>query len=278
MTTIIGVDFSGAKTDRNTWMTMGRLGCDGSLWIDTAQRIQRADLYRALLDVATPAVAALDFPFGVPATFAAALAPDLLPSDMRAAWDAVSRMTAAEFVTARDNFVAGHGEPKRAGDLRHHPESYSPLHTVNPNMLPMTWHGMNLMRRWHQESPARWHVPPLPQTGLDGETVTLLELMPGAFLRSVGLPYKGYKRGRDAQSLRRRILRGLPGAAHIMLANLETLGEDCLANDDCLDSVVAAVGAAIWVQDPNRFHHPSEEETPEAKLEGWIYVPRIDPN
>ena len=202
MTTIIGVDFSGAKTDRNTWMTMGRLGCDGSLWIDTAQRIQRADLYRALLDVATPAVAALDFPFGVPATFAAALAPDLLPADMRAAWDAVSRMTAAEFVTTRDDFVAGHGEPKRAGDLRHHPESYSPLHTVNPNMLPMTWHGMNLMRRWHQESPARWHVPPLPQTGLDSETVTLLELMPGALLRSVGLPYKGYKRGRDAQSLR----------------------------------------------------------------------------
>ena len=278
MTAIIGVDFSGAKSDRNTWMTQGRLASDGSLRLETAQRIRRADLYRALLEIETPAVAALDFPFGVPAQFAAMLSADLLLGDMRAVWDAVSRITAGDFIGARNKFVAAHGEPKRAGDLRHHPESYSPLHSVNPNMLPMTWHGMNLMRRWRRERPTRWRVPPLRPSGAACETVTLLELMPGALLKSLGLPYKGYKRGRDAQSLRRRILQGLPSASNILLPNLAAAAEDCLANDDCLDSVVAAVGAAMWSQNPSRFHHPDDDESPAAKLEGWIYVPNAGPS
>lgn len=273
MTTIIGVDFSGARADANTWMTLGRLTPDRSLSLVSAQRTRRDDLYEALLAVATPAVAALDFPFGLPAQFAAHITLGHQAFEMPTLWDAVARMSADDFIAARDAFVAAYGEPKRAGDLKYHRESYSPLHNVNPNMVPMTYHGINLLRRWHMERPRCWHVPPLTRPAHLDNTVTLLELMPGALLRSLGLPFKGYKRGRDSANRRAQILDNLSAASSISLPDLGSVRADCLANDDCLDSVVAAVGAAMWAQDSASFRHPSADELPDAKLEGWIYVP-----
>ena len=161
MTTIIGVDFSGAKSDRNTWMTRGSLTHNAGFHLGSAQRIPRDDLYRLLNEIPTPAVVALDFPFGVPAQFAAYITRGHPAYEMSTLWDAVGRMSPDEFIAARNTFVSVHGEPKRAGDLKYHRESYSPLHNVNPNMVPMTYHGMNLLRRWHMEHPRRWHVPPL---------------------------------------------------------------------------------------------------------------------
>ena len=274
MTTIIGVDFSGARADKNTWLARGRLDTDGSLMLESAQSIRRDDLYHLLADIPVPAVAALDFPFGVPAQFASFLSPRRLPSDMPGLWKIIASITADEFIRERNRFVMQHGEPKRAGDQKYHPESYSPLHAVNPNMLPMTYQGIRLLRRWHEEQPYRWWVPPLPLATLDDVVVTLLELMPGALLKSLGLPYKGYKRGRDSSNRRRGILDNLAATSGVMLPNLESLRADCMANDDCLDSVVAAVGAAMWAQDRTRFHHPEDDEMPDAQLEGWIYVPK----
>ena len=112
---------------------------------------------------------------------------------------------------------------------------------------------------------------PAPQR----ETVTLLELMPGALLKSIGLPYKGYKKGRAALELRDEILGGLAEASGVELPNLDRVRMACRANDDCLDAVVAATGAAAWAKDASRFHHPGDDdELEDAALEGWIYVPR----
>jgi hypothetical protein len=274
-TTIIGVDFSGAKHDRNTWITQGRLS-ECVLQLVSAQRIPRADLYDLLTDIRTPAVAALDFPFGVPSLFASHLAAGRPLSDMPALWDTLAPMPLNDFIAARNRFVVAHGEPKRAGDLKYHRESYSPLHNVNPNMLPMTWHGIQLLHRWHQEHANRWHVPPLPPTAAPDHTVTLLELMPGALLRSLSLPFKGYKRGRDSTARRTEILDHLDSSSGITLPYLDSVRDDCLANDDCLDSVVAAVGAAMWTQDCARFRHPQPDELPAAQLEGWIYAPKLN--
>ena len=207
--TIVGVDFSGARADKNTWVAQGRLDIEGSLRLESAQSIRREELYRLLAEIATPAVAALDFPFGVPAQFAAHLSAGGLPKDMPDLWQTVTAISADEFIDARDCFVGEHGEPKRAGDQKHHPESYSPLHAVNPNMLPMTYQGIRLLRRWHEGQPRRWYVPPLPFDGDAAFAVTLLELMPGALLRSIGLPFKGYKRGRQSSERRTEILDGL---------------------------------------------------------------------
>ena len=184
MTTIIGVDFSGARADKNTWVARGLLDTDGSLVLESVQSIRREDLYRLLADIPVPAVAALDFPFGVPAQFAAFLSPRRQPSDMPDLWKVIDSIIADEFIRERNRFVIQHGEPKRAGDRKYHPESYSPLHAVNPNMLPMTYQGIRLLRRWHEEQLYRWWVPPLPLATAADAVVTLLELMPGALLKS----------------------------------------------------------------------------------------------
>ena len=280
MTTIIGVDFSGHRDDRNTWLALGNLTGDGELVLDSVQPVRRDDLYHTLANVETPAVAALDFPFGVPRAFAEFLSQKRPPRDMADIWQVVSGLTGAEFVGRRDEFVnqrpgmpLSEREPKRAGDLTHHRESYSPLHTVNPNMLPMTYEGIRMLHRWHDGRPARWHVPPLEPTGPPSQRVTLLELMPGAFLKSVRLPYKGYKKGRAALERRDEILGRLAAASEIELPNLDRVRMACRANDDCLDAVVAAVGAAAWARDSSRFHHPNRDELADAALEGWIYVP-----
>ena len=97
--------------------------------------------------------------------------------------------------------------------------------------------------------------------------------MPGALLRSLGLPFKGYKRGRDSADRRIQILDNLAAASGIAIPNLGSVRPDCMSNDDCLDSVVAAVGAAMWAQDRARFRHPAPNELDDARLEGWIYVP-----
>ena len=280
MTTIIGVDFSGHRDDRNTWMASGTLTGDGALNFDSVQPARRDDLYDFLLDVPAPAVAALDFPFGVPRAFAEFLSREAATRDMVYVWRAVSRLTAAEFIARRDQFVGqrpdlplSQREPKRAGDLAYHRESYSPLHTVNPNMLPMTYEGIIMLQRWHEERPDRWHVPPLEPTGPATDRVTLLELMPGALLKSIGLPYKGYKKGRAALERRDQILGRLAEASGVDLPNLDRVRMACRANDDCLDAVVAAVGAAAWARDASRFRHPNRDELADAELEGWIYVP-----
>ena len=272
-TTIIGVDFSGARSDRNTWIARGRLDGNGTLSLDSVRRIRRDELGDLLPEIPTPAVAALDFPFGAPRQFAERLGVACSSPTMRDLWNAVAAVGIDDFISQRNQFVAAHGEPKRAGDLKYHRESFSPLHNVNPNMLPMTYHGIRLLHRWRLEQPRRWHVPPLPSDGPSSETATLLELMPGAFLRAIGLPYKGYKKGRRALQLRDEILVSLAAKSAVPIVNLSDVQYDCRANDDCLDAVVAAVGAAAWALDCSRFRHPTPDELPDARLEGWIYVP-----
>ena len=290
---IVGVDFSGARADRNTWVARARLAADGGLRMLAAQRARRAELYELLTSLPTPAVVALDFPFGVPRAFADWLAAGPVSGPMPAVWRMAQELELDDFITRRNDFVASRAalpaaalpaeplparerEPKRAGDRKYHPESYSPLHVVNPNMMPMTYHGMRLLHALTQADPARWRIPPLPSPSspAGGGTVTLLELMPGALLRSLGLPFKGYKRGRHSERLRAEILDSLTAAAGFGSVSLDSVRADCLANDDCLDAVMAAVGAALWAQNPAQFRHPQADELADAQLEGWIYVPR----
>ena len=273
MTSILGVDFSGHRDDRNTWVAQGRLDAGGALRLDSVQPARRADLHDLVVDVPSPAVVALDFPFGVPARFSAHLSPKCPPRRMPDVWEAVSGMTADEFLTSRDRFVADHGELKRSGDMRHFPESYSPLHRANPNMVPMTFEGIRLLHRLHRELPRRWHVPPLEPAVSPARAVTLLELMPGAFLKALELPHRGYKKGCRSQELREKITDALAAAAEIRLPDLDSVRMGCHASDDFLDAVVAAVGAACWAKDSDRFLHPQPDELALARLEGWIYVP-----
>ena len=279
-TIILGVDFSGAKADKNTWVTQGVLE-DEILALVSCQAMPRAALTALLASLSGSAVAALDFPFSVPRDFAARWQPgaDAMPD----LWEAAAGMEFGDFMSLRDSFVGEHGEPLRRGDL-YFPECYSCLHKANPNMVPMTFRGMQLMNGlWR----AGCRVPPLPDQGHAGPL--LLESMPGAALRAYGLPFKGYKKGQHSIELRRKILDGLVACSGVTVTNLERFNDECMGSDDCLDSVVAAVTACIWVKDLTLFRLPQDgpgdatrrggtpdpdgNELTTAWLEGWFYAP-----
>ena len=100
---IVGVDFSGAKPDRDTWVADGFLDPRGLVLRD-CRPVRRAELAELLVSLPKDSVAALDFPFSVPVAFArfwepaAASMPDL--------WAAAAGMELARFVALRDDFVA----------------------------------------------------------------------------------------------------------------------------------------------------------------------------
>ena len=298
--TIVGVDFSGARQDKNTWMTKGFLetedSCElkrGSLMLLSCESISREKLTEQLKELPGDAVAALDFPFSVPIAFSEYLGyPN---SDMPDLWQAAATMEQAEFIAQRDEFVKENGELLRAGDL-HVPGCFSCLHKTNPNMVPMTFHGMKILSTlWKRTN---LQVPPLKFPERKG--AVMLEVMPGAALNAFELPNKGYKGGQNAFELRMKILRGLRRVSDVKVINLPAFHEECMFSDDALDSIVAAVVAALWAmnESENAFRKPSKRHTvadafakysgkrkispgigflteqEAARKEGWIYVPK----
>jgi hypothetical protein len=265
---ILGVDFSGAQADNNTWLAQGLLEA-GGLRLHSCRAVCRAELTEILANLPGPAVAALDFPFSVPLAFARYWQPEA--NSMPQLWAAAAAMQFDQFMAMRDAFVAQWGEPKRRCDT-YHPESFSCLHRFNPNMVPMTFQGMRLL---HDLGLTNYVVPPLDAP--PGASTTLLEAMPGAALRAMGLPFKGYKNGRRAQELRQRILGDLSRRSHVLVHNLEEFSALCLTSHDCLDAVVAAVTAALWARDPSVFRHPpgvgQDQLDPTTLIEGWLYAP-----
>ena len=279
-TTILGVDFSGAKSDKNTWVTRGTLS-GNSLEISSCEPTPRAELAILLGSAPKNTIAALDFPFSVPKEFSSYLLPSA--EDMPELWNATANMEFQDFMALRDGFVLEHGEPYRRGAL-YFPECYSCLHKATPNMVPMTFRGMQMLDGlWRSGC----RVPPLPNETRTGPL--LLESMPGAALRALGLPFKGYKKGQNALSLRRQIVDGLGTTSGVGLPNLSRFRDYCLESDDCLDSVAAAVAACLWNKDPTMFRlpqdgpgdvsrrggtpNPNENELRTAQLEGWLYAP-----
>ena len=294
-TQILGVDFSGARSDKNTWITKGWL-TGNALSIERCCSIRRNELTDFLKTLGSNAVAGLDFPFGVPLGFAHILT--TRASTMPDVWAAVGDMCLDDFIDKRNEFVgdARKKELLRAGDI-HFPGCYSSLHDVNPNMVPMTFYGMKMLYQLREDY---GEVPPLREGGRDGPL--LLETMPGAILWSLNLPAKnsgkGYKTARDALQRRKEILNGLGPQSGITLSYRDgNITKGCLENHDGLDSLVAAVGAAMWVQPQRDFREPDGERTVEevaagssrlsraspnvrdmveidaARLEGWIYAP-----
>ena len=102
--------------------------------------------------------------------------------------------------------------------------------------------------------------------------------MPGALLKGVGLPYRSYKGGHRGWERRTCICGGLAAQLGLDLPNLDAVRMGCRSNDDCLDAVVAAVGAAMWGQECRQFRHPAAgKELATAQLEGWLYAPSPEP-
>ena len=123
------------------------------------------------------------------------------------------------------------------------------LHVTNPNMVPMTYHGMAMLGRLLARARGRFSIPPLPANSSRWQ-VALVELMPGQLLRARGDSGVGYKNGDNNLRRRHEILSRLEEwigsklPEHVRLA--------CRANADCLDAVVNLAGALEWHRNPAR--------------------------
>lgn len=274
MVQVLGVDFSGARGDNNTWLARATL--EGtSLSLQDVQRVARQELTGALASCTGTTIAALDFPFATPRAFVNFWVPGA--QTMPELWDAAAGLEYEDFLALRDEFVAIHGEPKRACDP---PESFSCLHMVNPIMVPMTFRGMQMLHRlWSGVTASPVSVPPLPEpsrAGVGGKT-ELLEVMPGAVLRRLGMPFKGYKGGSRAAERRRAIVGELPGRIHPIEFEFGEFEELALKSHDALDAMAAAVAAALWAVRPELFPQPplagEPGFDPVVLLEGWLYAP-----
>ena len=282
----MGVDFSGGQTGNTTRFTKGVVR-GKTLELELHDPLPKTlpathnKLKELIQGLPNDAVVALDFPFSVPRAFANVLADAQdknRATQMSDLWGIVAEMKYDRFEKLRDYFVERRGELIRRGDANFG-EPFSPLHDVNPVMIKMTYHGMRML---HHLREAGCRVPPLPDANCEKQI--LLETMPGVLLRIFGLPVKNYKtpntsNGRDPQKVRREILDGLQPKSGVILGNFNAIKPQCIQDPDQLDSLVAAVGAAMWVIDKSKFltprpSIPHTEEIDYAKLEGWIYAPR----
>ena len=237
---VLGVDFSGGGKDKDTWATRACLGTEKqSLILLSCKPITRKNLTEELKELPNDAVAALDFPFSVPIDFAEYL--ECPGCDMPALWSTVATLGREEFIGKRDKFVEKFGQLLRAGDT-HVPKCFSCLQKFPINMVPMTFHGMEMLNCLRMSGS---RVPPLDNDGCNG--ATMLEVMPGAALEAFGLPNKGYKEGLCAFENRREILKELPKISNVTILNLPDFRDHCMFSDHALDSIVATVVAALCV-------------------------------
>lgn len=291
---IIGVDFSGRKTGNTTEYTMAVLRGD-VLELKPYQPLPKTlpathnELINRMEALPPDAVVALDFPFSVPQAFAIELAKEQkknLPCTMPDVWKIVYGMDYDSFSKSRGSFVERHGELLRHGDVNFG-GAFSPLREYPPSMWQMTYYGMKLLHRLWTSDDGCFRVPPLPTDKRKGPI--LLETMPGVLLRVFGLPYEKYKKSYGktvakkavAKKNRQKIWAGLSNkeVTGISLKKFDLISEKVRDNDDWLDSLAAAIGAARWAMDKSQFLHPREsipprEEINAAQLEGWIYAPK----
>ena len=304
MTKIIGVDFSGAGTDDyvgKTWVTEGQY--DGTaLTIDRCYPISRKGLEILLIGLPDRAVAAMDFPFGTPLGFAEWWKPGSV--EMPDLWQVAANSKFEDFRINVEKFKPNYPyELLRVGDLST-PLAQPCLHMGRPNMVPMTFRGMQTLHRLYQTG--RFHIPPLSSPSKSSPV--LLEVMPGAALRNYCLPFTKYKDGKtkaereERRGTRKVILDELTKAFGLGLNLPQHIHQKCVddAGGDALDSLVAATVAARWAECEADFCVPTSQivttlkrkkrhkrqasaqakgmtEIQAARREGWIYAPkRID--
>ena len=285
-TTIIGVDFSGAKAENKTWVTKCHLTAAGALVLDDARPIRRNALCELLTGIEIPAVVGMDFPFGLPRRFAEVefgCAGALMPEW----WEVVAqRPNLAEYIAAirlrlRNGDLREFNNCQRQWDAAHFPGvAISPLHPAGPEMFPMTFYGMKMLHTLWTETNCQ--VPPLDCVDRNGPV--LLEVMPGAALRSQRLPHREYKDNKGRNPLRnlenrQAILANVESRFGVALPNLQDYRDLFIFNDDALDSFIASIVAALWAMDEELFHRPEHHQDPAvlaaAQREGCIYVPTI---
>jgi hypothetical protein len=258
-----GADFSGARDDprRGTWWALLELR-GGVLRLKNVEPSGRAGLRSLLLDEAGPMGDAeafgIDAPLSLPGAVAALVCGAVRPPSWAALVDRVASFDLAAFRAALAAARAKAGEARRMTDERC--GAFSPLHAVNPDMRPMTFHAIRLAA----ELRPQWRVRPFDPPGAR----QLLEVYPGAAMRREIVP-RGAGRERLASALR-----GLERLDRHPVVLGATLRGVCLGSRDAFDAVLAARAAAAAVLDGQASLAAAAlapGEGPRVAREGWIY-------
>ena len=282
-TKIIGVDFSGAKYDNATAVTEAvlqgkELTVESCILFSGTRESAHYRLEQLLRKLPDDSVVAMDFPFSVPKAFAEKFAPN--SSAMPVLWYRANAISYNHFNELP--YVIQHSKELRLGDRElSKPSAKAPLrpHDMgSPTMRAMTFFGMQLLHRLWIGQSLRFNIPPLDKRTATGPV--LLETYPGTVLSDLDLKYQGYKNLNNDEP-RREILLGLVNRLRkngLRIELPEPWQGQCIGHHDCLDSLVAAIVAALWKKDKScnkaMFRTPSKAQLPNAKLEGWIYVPK----
>jgi hypothetical protein len=208
----------------------------------------------------------LDFPFSLPIPFAESLLGGPFPDE---GWWALARrlekMSRPEYLIALQEFRDAHGELKRLTD--EHAQAFSPLHRVNPDLGPMTYHGIRMIA----EERSRYAVRPFETA----KGRLLLEVYPGGSLRRLGFRFQGA--GEDERPP--AVLQAIRETADHPVDVEEPFRRRCLDHRDALDAVLAARCAAIAVL-TGEVDRPLDELAPgeadRLRKEGWIYGQGVD--
>lgn len=257
-----GVDFSGDMRDPKdgTWLALLELRGE-TLRVAGLLPTGRSGLHTLLREggagLLRVEAIGLDFPFGLPVAFAERLVGGPFPDE---GWWALARrlerMARPDYLRALQEFRDEAGELKRYTDEV--AGTFSPLHRVNPDLGPMTYHGIRMIA----EERSRYAIRPF-------ETARgrlLLEVYPGWLARRIA--------GGPAREKRADLVQSLERLARWPVEFPERFRRTCLAKRDALDAVLAARSTAVAVL-TGEAERPAGEIAPEQagriRLEGWIY-------
>ncbi len=278
---VAGVDFSGAKTIPNdTWLVVGELGSLG-LNILSVKNTGSHGLAAELDSIADLRACGMDFPFSFPIEFLRFLARKLGVDEFEEWQQVAEKLVFMGYDTFKALVDEYEIEPKRFTDKLATRQAKSPLHQVNPSMVPMTFYGMRLLATLN---PKKYFVLPFQDERGDG--CAMIEVYPREILWLLDLPDRGYK-GNDkktrekAQILRRDIVNGLlnlrdKGAKFSDCPRLginNTLKGQIIASEHAVDALAACYAAALYFTQPKFFTDPLEPDNLSVLLEGWIYSP-----
>lgn len=277
-----GVDFSGAKTIPNdTWLVTAEITDDG-MSVKSVKNTGSHGLAKELEGLKDLSCVAMDFPFSVPLAFLKFLAKKLEKDEFQD-WQGVAEslvfMGFEQFKQYVDEYEI---EGLRYTDSKTLRVAKSPLHTVNPSMVQMTFYGMRLLATLN---PEKYAVLPF-QEDRRSKGCNIIEIYPRELLYILSLPDQGYKakdkKNHDkAHALRKEIIEGLiylKGDARYQecprLHIDNTLKGAIIANDHALDALVACFGACMFHGYPKFFVDPWDVGDENMLLEGWIYGPQ----
>jgi hypothetical protein len=264
-----GVDFSGDMRDPReaTWLAIVELR-EERLRVHRLDATGRHGLQNYLRDPDSTMMSVeaigLDFPFGLPIDFAQKLMGGDFPEE---GWWALAkrmeRLSRPDYLIALQEFRDETGESKRHTDDA--AEAFSPLHRVNPDLGPMTYHGIRMIA----EDRSRYAVKPFESA----KGRFLLEVYPGGFVKRLSLPATSTQEGQSRER-RRQILNALGQLDYLPIELDDRLEKHCMSRRDALDAVIAARMAAVAVLTDEVERTPEElapEDAHRVRHEGWIY-------